>query len=490
MKCKKIVLGYVPVMRDTFPVAPARQMRDRIRARVDEILQGNEHIELADAAPLLPDGMLWDNADVEKVAAFLEEKHADALFLPHCNFGQEEAAAKLAARLGRPVLLWGPRDPAPEGLNFRPLDIQCGLFATSKALVRYGVPFTYLENCNLDSEILAEGLDRFARTVAVVKAMRGMRVGQIGLRPRQFLSVKVNESELLEKFGIEVTPIWTEEITTVVAKLRSGNADKIGRVQKIELPMATKRLGTLEDRGPDPSIRQRMEDIRSKVDCTNVKDDTLEKIAVVELAIERIAQLHELDAIALDCWAYLSSEFGIGACFVIGDLIDRGLVVACETDIHAAITARMLYAATFDSSCPFIADMTVRHPTNDNGELLWHCGPFASSLKKEGVKGSLCDCKGFFEIKGGDITLARMDQTKGSYLLFADEVRGIEGPQTNGNYVWVEANDWPAWEKKFMYGPYIHHICGVHGKLAPVLEEACKYIGQVTHDSVNEVKEL
>ena len=339
MKCKKIVLGYVPVMRDTFPVAPARQMRDRIRARVDEILQGNEHIELADAAPLLPDGMLWDNADVEKVAAFLEEKHADALFLPHCNFGQEEAAAKLAARLGRPVLLWGPRDPAPEGLNFRPLDIQCGLFATSKALVRYGVPFTYLENCNLDSEILAEGLDRFARTVAVVKAMRGMRVGQIGLRPRQFLSVKVNESELLEKLGIEVTPIWTEEITTVVAKLRSGNADKIGRVQKIELPMATKRLGTLEDRGPDPSIRQRMEDIRSKVDCTNVKDDTLEKIAVVELAIERIAQLHELDAIALDCWAYLSSEFGIGACFVIGDLIDRGLVVACETDIHAAITA-------------------------------------------------------------------------------------------------------------------------------------------------------
>ena len=90
MKCKKIVLGYVPVMRDTFPVAPARQMRDRIRARVDEILQGNEHIELADAAPLLPDGMLWDNADVEKVAAFLEEKHADALFCPTAISGRRK----------------------------------------------------------------------------------------------------------------------------------------------------------------------------------------------------------------------------------------------------------------------------------------------------------------------------------------------------------------------------------------------------------------
>ena len=38
-----------------------------------------------------------------------------------------------------------------------------------------------------------------------------------------------------------------------------------------------------------------------------------------------------------------------------------------------------------------------------------------------------------------------------------------------------------------MYGPYIHHICGIHGKYADVLKEACRYIGNVTHDSVNEI---
>lgn len=90
MKCKKIVLGYVPVMRDTFPVAPARQMRDRIRARVDEILQGNEHIELADAAPLLPDGMLWDNADVEKVAAFWKKNMPMRCFCPTAISGRRK----------------------------------------------------------------------------------------------------------------------------------------------------------------------------------------------------------------------------------------------------------------------------------------------------------------------------------------------------------------------------------------------------------------
>lgn len=68
---KKICSGVCPVMRDDEPAALPGRCGTEIRARVDEILQGTEHIELADAAPLPPpDGMLWDNADVEKVAAF------------------------------------------------------------------------------------------------------------------------------------------------------------------------------------------------------------------------------------------------------------------------------------------------------------------------------------------------------------------------------------------------------------------------------------
>lgn len=41
--------------------------------------------------------------------------------------------------------------------------------------------------------------------------------------------------------------------------------------------------------------------------------------------------------------------------------------------------------------------------------------------------------------------------------------------------------------KKLIYGPYIHHVCGVHGSYADVLKEATKYIGNVQHDSVNPV---
>lgn len=234
----KIILGYVPVRRDMFPAQAATAMEKKIRARVKDILSQQHDVQLITIDAIVPDGILWSNACVEKIEALFRAKKVDAVFFPHCNFGQEEPVAQLAQRLNLPVLLWGPRDPAPEGESFRVFDTQCGLFATSKALTRAHVPFTYIENCWLDAPVLEEGIDQFLRVASVVKAMRHMRVGQFGMRPRQFLSVKINESELMEKFGIEITPIWTEEVTQVARKLRSGKAGSIGAMMGIELPMA------------------------------------------------------------------------------------------------------------------------------------------------------------------------------------------------------------------------------------------------------------
>lgn len=480
----RIILGYVPVLRDMFPAPAASALEQKIRHRLKDILSRQHDVELVAVDEIIPGGILCSIQNVEEIEHHFREKHVDAVFFPHCNFGQEEPVAQLAKRLALPVLLWGPRDPAPEGEAFRIYDTQCGLFATSKALTRAHVPFTYIENCWLDAPELEDGIDRFLRVASVVKSMRHMRVGQFGMRPRQFLSVKINESELMEKFGIEVTPVWTEEVTQVVRKLRSGKGATIGAMMGIELPVS----GWAPEEGtPDPRIRERMDDIASKYDYSAIGDVALEKIAVVELAIEELARINRLDCLAFECWAYLASTFGIQACFILGDLIDRGLVAACETDLHAAITARMLQAAARGESAPFIADLTIRHPTNDNAELLWHCGPFAYSLRKEDSKPRICNCKGYFELKHGDVTLARMDQSDGNYLLFADQVKGVDGPVTNGNYLWVETSNWSQWEKKLIYGPYIHHVCGVHGNYADVLKEATKYVGNITHDSVNPI---
>ena len=53
-----------------------------------------------------------------------------------------------------------------------------------------------------------------------------MRVLQLSTRPRQFLSVKTNEGELLEKFKIEITPVESSEILETIDNIIKENPRK------------------------------------------------------------------------------------------------------------------------------------------------------------------------------------------------------------------------------------------------------------------------
>ena len=454
-KDKKLVLGFAPTRRRMYAVEPAHENRARILGKVKALLAGTG-IELVDIDWLNEEGLLIDVEDVRKVEEHFRQAKVDAIFMPHCNFGSEEVVGKLGKVMGKPFLLWGPRDERPTGdRGVRQTDTQCGLFASSKALQRYGVPFTYIENCRPDDRAFEAGLLDFLRVAAAVKSFRSLRIGQVSLRPKPFLSVMVNESELLEKFGVEVVPITGAEIT--------GKTNDILKT----------RMG---------DVKERIADIKSKMDCSSMKDDQMEKIAALELAFTDFADRYECDVMASECWLTFRTAFGVRPCFMFGDLIDRGLIVACETDINGAITMAMLKAASLGQGLPFLADLTIRHPDNDNAELLWHCGPFPQTLAKYPEKRELIGCTGYWELKGGDITVARFDGCRGKYNLFAGLGKGVDGPATNGNYVWVEVDDWVKWEKRFVYGPYIHHVACIHGNYTPILEEACKYIGEVEID--------
>ena len=297
-----ITLGYVPVRRDMFPDKPAAMMNQKIQVRIKEICEKLGDIELIDIGEVVEGGLLWCKDDVNVVIEYLKAKKVDAVFFPHCNFGQEEAVAKVAKAVGKPVLLWGPRDPAPQGEEeFRVFDTQCGLFATSKVLSRYGVPFTYIENCWLEDKALDVGIEKFIRVASVVKSIQGMRIGVIGPRPRQFLSVEVNESELLEKFGVELTTIWTEEVSTVVKKLQKGMGDSIGTRLGVELPVTVRSWK--EDGEPDPRIAQRVQEFKDELDCSRMEDEKLALMAAWKLRSKSLP--------ALTIWMQLQSIAGL-----------------------------------------------------------------------------------------------------------------------------------------------------------------------------------
>ena len=142
----------------------------------------------------------------------------------------------------------------------------------------------------------------------------------------------------------------------------------------------------------------------------------------------------------------------------------------------------MVEAADLGRHRGMFADWTVRHPDNENGELLQHCGPWPCSCAA--VKPKLTYPLAFdhpgaltAEAKHGDLTLARFDGDNGEYSLLLGNARGIDGPAGMGTYLWVEVENLKRLEAKIVEGPYIHHCVAIHANVVPVLYEACKYIG-------------
>ena len=440
--------------KGAFTPEAALAIKNRIMAVIEAVR--DDQVEFVDIDWLNPEGIMYDVSHADQVAAHFQKEGVDAIFTPHCNFGCEEAVGRLAKLMRKPVLLWGPRDEKPGDDGSRATDTQCGLFASSRLMLRYGVPYTYIENCWIDDPAFVRGFQRFVAAATVVKTFRSLRIGQVNARPKYFTSVMYNESELVEKFGIEIVPI---NIATVS--------------QRIDLLM--------KDR-PD-EVRRMADDIAGRIDCSTSSPDWSLKTAALKLSLLELAELNQCSALATECWTVMPQTLGVLPCFAMADLTDLGLPVTCEADINGAITSLLLTAAARGQSPTFFGEYTMRHPEDDNGELIWHCGPFPRSLKRDGVAARLVGDRPAYEIKGGRVTIARFDGDRGQYRLFAGAADGMEGPKTAGTYLWAKMDSWPRWERKFMTGPYIHHVSGIHGDYTDILEEACRYIPGLEFDS-------
>ncbi|KPK66269.1 MAG: hypothetical protein AMK73_00445 [Planctomycetes bacterium SM23_32] len=461
---RPLTLGLLPThRRGVFALEAAVREKEKIERRLVDL--GVDYANLDD---LSEHGLLDDPAAADAVAEHFRREGVDAVLAAHCDFGSEVAVGRVCKALGLPILLWGPRDEAPAPGRPRERDTQCGLFATSKLLRRLGLPFTYLVNCRTEDELFARGLDAFLGAANVARCVHGARIGQIDTRPAPFTSTMCNESELLERFDIQVIPTALSDIAHRV----------------------TDRLIAEE-------VEEEMAAIRAKVDASELDEDGLRRTAAMKLAMLDWIGEQRLDGVAIQCWPTLQTLLDMCPCFVDGEITDLGVPVACETDVNGAVTAVALQAAAMGDEPTFFADLTIRHPEDDNAELLWHCGPFPLSLADPSCKPRLSGhymqktpvpAVGMWRLKPGSVTLGRFDGDHGDYRFLMGHAESCDGPETPGNYLWVRVGNWPLWEERLMYGPYIHHVAGVYGKFAPALYEGMKYLG-ITPEPVEPTEE-
>ena len=207
-----VKIGLVPIRRDVTPrpgIFNWEKAEERCAAAVAYIEEHftSENVSFVDLKGINAVDVLYSDKDVDAVIDRFRAEKVDAVFLINGNFGNEEVAGAVAKAIGKPVLLWGPQDTVFEPDGTRYTDSQCGLFGMSRQLQRMNVPFTYIENCRIEDPIFAEGFLRFVGVACAVKNFKGMRVAQVGMRPKPFCSVIFNESDLMDKFDIHVIPV-------------------------------------------------------------------------------------------------------------------------------------------------------------------------------------------------------------------------------------------------------------------------------------------
>lgn len=461
----KVKIGLVPNVRDLFDFStrkgifePAKGVENKNKAV--EYIKANfadDQTEFCDLEWLNDLGVLYKNTDCEKVCEYLKEQKVDAIFLINCNFGNEEACGRVAREMGLPVLLWGPQDMVFEPNGQRYTDCQCGLFAISKQLRRYKLPFSYIENCRVEDEVFAEGINKFLSVVTMIKNFKKLNVVQVGTRLTPFKSVMYNELELTEKFGININ--------------------------NVNMAQFEDKYRTLLDNGYD-RLQNDLADLKSKYDVAGLEDELLCKMLNFVYVYKQVFEETGASVLSSECWTSMPLATGANPCLAMSILYDMGYIVTCESDVHGAITNALLMCAARGRTAPLFGEFTVRHPENKNAELLWHCGPFPYSMRAEDSKPKLFNTKPSFRVKDGKYTIARFQGDEGKYTLLGGEFKTVDGPLTFGTYMWAEFKDWAKVERKMIEGPYIHHMSELYGEYSDVLEEFCKYVPGLEFDPV------
>jgi L-fucose isomerase-like protein len=451
----------MPTRRPVFKIETARREYDIIMPIIRRQL--SDFINFVDVDDICDQGMAAFQDDIPKVVAKFRAADIDALFFPFCDFGCEEVVVGVAKQFKLPLLLWGTRDKVTT-YEKREKETQCGLFPATKVLRNYGVTFSYIWNCEADSPDFIKGFDKFVRVAFILKILRNVNIAEIGDRPKDFYSVMHNQQLLIEKLNITVKPIQLLAIREVAFDILAKN---------------------------EKEFTDYCKDYSSRIDCSGADEEHIRKTCAGVLAVEKLMRLHKCRAAAFECFGVKAAlDMPGSACAMQGELSDRGIPTACETDVWGAISQLICTAASLGQDTEFLADWTYRHPENNNAELLWHGGPFALSLASKTSKPEFRkNHRGFyeprFELKQGDLTLVRMDELNGEYYMFIGEGKTTTGPETMSTWVWLEVDNWKKWEETLMFGPFIHHVAGVYGKYADVIAEAARYLGVhvVTPDS-------
>jgi L-fucose isomerase-like protein len=337
-------------------------------------------------------------------------------------------------------------------------DSFCGKISVCNNLYQNSIPWTDTSEHteDIDGDLFAGDLDRFARICRTVKGLKSARIGAIGARPADFRTMRYSE-KLLQNHGITVITADLSQIIGDAGRL----ADDDPRVQA--MLEAIHAYGTIPD----------------TIDRANVV-----RQAKLSIAIEEWMEINRCDASAVQCWDSLQNNYGCAACLSMSMMGERLIPSACEVDVTGAVSMYALALAA--GTPPGILDWNNNYGNKADMVACTHCSNYPKSFMGNAVEISDLDIlgetigreKSFGAIKGrvapGPFTFFRVstDDRIGAVRCYTGEGAFTDEPfPMDGGIAVCSIPGARDLMRHITKNGFEHHVAMVRGNYASVLNE-------------------
>lgn len=328
---------YIPVGVPTFHLESAQ----------DQFERSIRLLKSVDAGFVCPEEMLLT---VDKLRAYLDTLQPDLIVFQNLTFANAAYMSEVLRRFDCPVLLWTLREPVIDGGRLR-LNSLTGAYSAANALRAFdGRPFAYTFGAPEEQEV-GKAVRASVAAARIRHDMRSLKLAAVGHTPQGFGFGRALDSELMNRFGVELEAIEARELIDMAKGYREE--DCAAFLEKT----ASMTCGL--DKTPE---RNRLDHAR------------------LYKAYTDYVQSHGIGALASRCWPDFFTAYGTPVCTVLSLLNDDGVAAACEADIYGALS--MWVGMQLSGEPVFFGD-PVSLNEEESSLTFWHCGAAACQLARK-----------------------------------------------------------------------------------------------------------
>ena len=433
-------------------VGDAQYPQDKLGAAIDSVRKAVRSIPLAD---VVYEGTIMEDVSADKVHEDVKGLIFDAIIVNYVSWHITPYVMRtLIDYKDKPILVWGIGGYTENGRLFAPA-ATAGTTAIIPALKEMGFRYC-LVNEKPDEPRRVADVERFIRVAGALKAVRHSRIGLFGYADMGLYSCAYNKTLAYEKLGVDIEDYNTLDTPTKMASFPQELVD----ATKKEILATTKQFNAIPDK-------------------------TLDQVTRLYLMMKEKKDDRHLDAVSIKC-VYGVTQLGFNPCLAQTLLADKDTSVICECDAYGMLTGIIMQSVTGKQS-----GFVEHYEVFDDAVLVGVCG----FVPKDFIEGDLTirsanlgefnyGISNISKMKTGEVTYARLYETKGEYKMFLSKGEALPNP------CWTEA----GWCEPYPDFPSVllkpgmdmqhyqetvpgQHIILVYGDYVKDLELFCKFMG-------------